>query len=243
RATRAARGHDESVTIQHDIADEIIMAARTALRCSPNATLYRFEVVDEVSGETTYYLGAAPHVKHNKSLTGRSTRGIVVYDIKNQKVAYLKDSWRVCGTGYEIDKEGDTYRKLQAEGVRHVPTLVASGDVGEEKWHCTQTHIYAMRGDRPLGRMRGHRHYRQVLKEVGRDLTSFNTVGEVVGAIADAVQAHQDAYERASILHRDISVGNILITDNGGGLLIDWDLRNMAIHVCKITDEFDSIHT
>jgi RIO-like serine/threonine protein kinase len=36
--------------------------------------------------------------------------------------------------------------------------------------------------------------------------------------------AHKEALEKAGILHRDISVGNILITVDGRGLLIDWDL-------------------
>ena len=36
--------------------------------------------------------------------------------------------------------------------------------------------------------------------------------------------AHQHAYFDAGILHRNISVGNILITDEGKGLLINWDL-------------------
>jgi RIO-like serine/threonine protein kinase len=35
--------------------------------------------------------------------------------------------------------------------------------------------------------------------------------------------AHKHAYEDVGVLHRDISVGNILIT-TAGGLLIDWDL-------------------
>ena len=35
--------------------------------------------------------------------------------------------------------------------------------------------------------------------------------------------AHKEAFEKAKILHRDISVGNIIITERGG-LLIDWDL-------------------
>ena len=35
--------------------------------------------------------------------------------------------------------------------------------------------------------------------------------------------AHTEAFENAGILHRDISVGNVLINDEGG-LLIDWDL-------------------
>jgi RIO-like serine/threonine protein kinase len=36
--------------------------------------------------------------------------------------------------------------------------------------------------------------------------------------------AHDAAYFKASILHRDISVGNILIDEDGDGFLIDWDL-------------------
>jgi RIO-like serine/threonine protein kinase len=32
-----------------------------------------------------------------------------------------------------------------------------------------------------------------------------------------------DAYE-AGILHRDFSPGNVIITDDGTGRLIDWDL-------------------
>jgi serine/threonine protein kinase len=35
---------------------------------------------------------------------------------------------------------------------------------------------------------------------------------------------HDHAYFNANVLHRDISVGNILINEEGKGLLIDWDL-------------------
>ena len=36
--------------------------------------------------------------------------------------------------------------------------------------------------------------------------------------------AHTVAYGTARILHRDVSAANILITENGSGMLIDWDL-------------------
>ena len=36
--------------------------------------------------------------------------------------------------------------------------------------------------------------------------------------------AHSAAYEDAMILHRDISGGNILIDNEGCGMLIDWDM-------------------
>ena len=45
--------------------------------------------------------------------------------------------------------------------------------------------------------------------------------------------AHQDAWEKAHILHRDVSMGNILINvETGTGFLNDWDL-------CKYKDELD----
>jgi serine/threonine protein kinase len=43
------------------------------------------------------------------------------------------------------------------------------------------------------------------------------------------VTAHTAAYEKAQILHRDVSAGNILIADDGSGLLIDWDLSKKVI--------------
>ena len=39
-----------------------------------------------------------------------------------------------------------------------------------------------------------------------------------------AFTAHDHAYFDARVLHRDISLGNIFIIDEGRGLLIDWDL-------------------
>ena len=44
---------------------------------------------------------------------------------------------------------------------------------------------------------------------------------------------HRDAYEKAGILHRDVSMSNILIDlETGKAFLNDWDL-------CKYTDEIN----
>lgn len=60
-------------------------------------------------------------------------------------------------------------------------------------------------------------------------------------AESDLITAHQAAYN-AGVLHRDISLGNIMIVDDEedikGGMLIDWDL-------CKVIDppgESGSVH-
>ena len=52
-----------------------------------------------------------------------------------------------------------------------------------------------------------------------------------------ALLAHDDALNNAGVLHRDISVGNILII-GGRGILIDWDLSK---HVNKIPSGCDEI--
>jgi RIO-like serine/threonine protein kinase len=52
-----------------------------------------------------------------------------------------------------------------------------------------------------------------------------------------ALLAHNDAFNKAGVLHRDISVGNILIT-KGKGILIDWDLSK---RVNKEPSECDKV--
>lgn len=42
---------------------------------------------------------------------------------------------------------------------------------------------------------------------------------------------HKDAYEKCGILHRDVSGANILILDNGRGILNDWDMSRKVEHM------------
>ncbi|KAH9030590.1 hypothetical protein EDB83DRAFT_2229720, partial [Lactarius deliciosus] len=83
-----------------------------------------------------------------------------------------------------------------------------------------------------------HRHHRLILDTVGKKLNCFKSSWGLVKAINDAIIAHKEAHN-IGVLHRDISPGNILITENtdsegkatdGGGLLIDWDL-------CKVSHD------
>ena len=108
----------------------------------------------------------------------------------------------------------------------------------------TQDFVSNSGAQRTQRTLRPHQHYRMVLGVVARDLMSFRSSWELVNAMGDALQgkwsfciflvtslilrvmniAHKEAYESAGILHRDISAENILITDDGHGLLIDWDI-------------------
>ncbi|TFY75196.1 hypothetical protein EWM64_g8813, partial [Hericium alpestre] len=68
-------------------------------------------------------------------------------------------------------------------------------------------------------------HSRLVMASFGYPLTKFANLLELLAALHDAIAGHQWLYENG-ILHRDISIGNILITgleDSDQGILIDLD--------------------
>ncbi|KAF9514248.1 hypothetical protein BS47DRAFT_1343410, partial [Hydnum rufescens UP504] len=136
-------------------------------------------------------------------------------DLETKMEVFVKDYWRPCVEG--VEKEGDIYQKLRLHKVRNVATFYCGDNIWGQKTLAQDC------GDSPYP-LEGFEHYRMGLREVGRRLTEFKSTQELVHAIADAMEAHQDAFDKAKILHRDISVGNIVIKADGKGMLIDWDL-------------------
>ncbi|KAF8066957.1 hypothetical protein FPV67DRAFT_1670421 [Lyophyllum atratum] len=67
-------------------------------------------------------------------------------------------------------------------------------------------------------------HHRMITDVTGHHLKKFSSSREMMQVVSHAFTAHQQSYERCSIIHRDISAYNILITDDGEGILNDWDL-------------------
>ncbi|CAD6499280.1 BgTH12-03400 [Blumeria graminis f. sp. triticale] len=67
------------------------------------------------------------------------------------------------------------------------------------------------------------------ISPIGKPINDFNTPLEVVIGLRDAIKAHRSLFIDAKILHRDISVNNILLKicddpKDYGGILIDLDL-------------------
>ncbi|KDQ59769.1 hypothetical protein JAAARDRAFT_153806 [Jaapia argillacea MUCL 33604] len=185
----------------------------------------------ETSGEIEHreYIVGKPSFRV-EGMTGRATRGYVALDVKTEKFVWLKDVWRIAA----LHKEGDIIQELNDGEVPNVPTLVCHGDVqgfGQKTWSQK-----FWKGKREENQMKEHIHYRLVVEEVGRQLHEFRNGLELVEIVRDCLLAHQYAYESLSILHRDVSSGNILIIperqviQNGTtgivwrGMLNDWDL-------------------
>ncbi|PHH89833.1 hypothetical protein CDD83_5159 [Cordyceps sp. RAO-2017] len=71
-----------------------------------------------------------------------------------------------------------------------------------------------------------------LVSPAGRVISDFRTIKELLESMRDAIKAHQSLYMTGSILHRDISSNNIIITkpetaDGFKGMLIDLDLAKV----------------
>ncbi|KAI0364874.1 hypothetical protein BV20DRAFT_982916 [Pilatotrama ljubarskyi] len=92
-------------------------------------------------------------------------------------------------------------------------------------------------GDREDCPLRRHMHYRIVVEEVAMPLSEIQCGRQLVQVVFDCLLAHWDATEKAQLLHRDVSGGNVLILprltrdSRSGktwlkwrGLLADWEM-------------------
>ncbi|KAK0217057.1 hypothetical protein IW262DRAFT_1276430, partial [Armillaria fumosa] len=117
------------------------------------------------------------------------------------------------------------YERLHKAEIPHTVEFILAGDIPGP------THKTVFKPSFSLQRQ--YQHYQLVLREISRPLTSFGSSWETINAVKDALIGWQ-AFEKLQIMHQDISIGNILITEdiNGhlGGILIDWDL-------CQLTDK------
>ncbi|CAA7269062.1 unnamed protein product [Cyclocybe aegerita] len=158
-----------------------------------------------------------------KALTGRATRACPAYDLEEKKVVFLKDTWRADCEGME--KESDILKGLNAAGVRYVPKFQCGDDIpGTYHSTITQDDIDAEWRAGPIAKLCKRIHHRFTEDFVGNHLDFFKTPKDLMMAINHAVIAHQDAYLNCSILHRDVSGNNVLMSDDGEGILNDWDL-------------------
>ncbi|KAI0645293.1 hypothetical protein C8Q79DRAFT_1104751 [Trametes meyenii] len=169
-------------------------------------------------------------------VAGRGTRGFIALDLEKpmDSPVYLKDAWRVVHD--DIEKEGNTLKRLNNVNASYVPTLEAHGDldgqttVSQDLWFKYRPSI-SPHTPCPLKK---HTHYRIVVQEVGKPLTEIASGYDLINALYCCIRAHSDAYE-LGIIHRDISVGNILLYPSKDiavqgqpqvfdGMLTDWEL-------------------
>ncbi|KAF9801215.1 hypothetical protein IEO21_10176 [Rhodonia placenta] len=154
---------------------------------------------------------------------GRGTRGYIAYDMETRRFVYLKDAWRAASSNSEIK----TYQQLHENLVCFIATPICGGDVIESDDNLQQT-----RTQEVLSTISRHIHCRLVVEEIGIPIFDYPTGRNLVAVMLDTLLAHEAAWERANVMHRDISAANLLMLPDPestdeiimSGLLIDWDL-------------------
>ncbi|KAH9480771.1 hypothetical protein JR316_0007371 [Psilocybe cubensis] len=243
QTTDEARGHDTTVRIV-PLDDEKVKLAQSKLNQwrpqNDNVKVLEMDIPTNAGGvaHTVYVWGA---LSEPYLVTGRATRGYPAWDPnrpEGEDIVFLKDSWRSCAQGTE--KETDILQILNKHGVRNVPQYLYGDDIAG---HMTITQDYAAAEWNAGGVTKDiikRVHIRFVEDIVGLPLWEFENPKQLVEAVHDAVIAHQDAYQLCGILHRDVSIGNILRRrDGAGGVLNDWDLAaryNIETHT-PLTDK------
>ncbi|KIM73233.1 hypothetical protein PILCRDRAFT_829310, partial [Piloderma croceum F 1598] len=238
---RLQRGYDTSVSPVSPEDLQQIQHVETRLR-NENPAHREFRIImvpdrDVPKVETRFIISFPPKYTA-RSPFGRATRPMLAFNMETREIVFLKDYWRADVDGME--KEGEIYALLEAKGVPNIAPFGKGNDIRHhktlthtlrnEKWACWSKAMVLLS------------QYRMSLDVVARLLTSFKSSREFVSAIADAMTgkisfADSDRKTNFSLpqhinmpistrmsFHRDISAGNILITCEGKGLLIDWDL-------------------
>ncbi|KAG1907433.1 uncharacterized protein F5891DRAFT_371966 [Suillus fuscotomentosus] len=184
---------------------------------------------DQPSSTHHFYVGPRPASKQCSLLEQRA-RSFHVWDLTQKRIVFFKETWRLHAKGTRTESE--VYRELHTRRIPNIPTLEHGGDMsalgtktithlfGKAWWCCTPNH----KAHLPLVQ------HRIILSGVERNLSTFKTPMEFLTVFKDALTAHNEAYERGGLLHRNISMENIGITNEGRGLLMGWECCSSKSH-------------
>ncbi|KAH9849497.1 hypothetical protein C2E23DRAFT_737101 [Lenzites betulinus] len=186
-------------------------------------------------------------------LEGRGTRGYWALDPQTGRVMFLKDTWRAFPAD---EMEGDILAHLNECNVRNIPRRDVHGMVPDDedvflRTGTTQqyTHTGFSEGSKWVCRIDGkrirtigRRHYRLVTDAAGYSLKTLRGSEELLHAAYDVFTAMRDALEKDARIHRDLSVGNIVLVKEPGrrirrGYLIDWESS------ARIDSDGDAVRT
>ena len=206
---------------------------------------WKIHVADSISRKSTELIVRSPFSLHSR-VFGRSTRAYIAFDLTSRHLVFLKDGWRIDHP--KLVPESKIFRELKKHGVPYMPTVLYGGDVRSSDRHMQQTLTNEAADDEAPWRTTDGRcelrfHHR-IVQEIAYPLETAVDEREFIQAIHDVlcgmryflrlefspypltlkfVAAIERAYDSAGYMHRDISVGNIMLAPDGKAVLNDWD--------------------
>ncbi|KAL7275705.1 hypothetical protein RUND412_001347 [Rhizina undulata] len=138
----------------------------------------------------------------------------------------VQEHCRTESTGSESEDWGDS-NKSRAHSKRKVSSSASGAAAAKRKSKVKRALSSKKEKSIDAKDANDRIHTRLVLSTVGRSIWNFHSAHELLEALRDAIKGHELLYEK-DILHRDISINNIIIlnkqeTDEPKGFLIDLD--------------------
>ena len=184
QAEKQVRGHDDTVRIATQAESRKAANADPAF-AAQNLLVVTVPIPGSESKCGEYVI--KPPVARPYMPPGRATCTSIAYDIQRNCIVFFKDSWRVACDG--IMREGEVYAMLSEKGVPNIPRCSASGDVGQDIYHSTQTNILANASwvVKSTHEFIPHRHHQLILDDIGAKLETFKRSIDMVRAIRAAL--------------------------------------------------------
>ncbi|THU80557.1 hypothetical protein K435DRAFT_809789 [Dendrothele bispora CBS 962.96] len=184
-----------------------------------------------VSTEVFSYYGSEPFINNTDSMFGCDTRIFKVWDPMEDRILILKDFWR--NSFSSVLSEGNRHDSLHEKGVCNTARCLKAGDVDPScpnQRTRTQNAPLSPSSDDARTSLRPRTHHRIIFEGACVEDTTvpFQNTKDLVRVLRDTLIAHTNAHEKAGLLHGDVSAGNILVTEDGRGLLNDWELSRQV---------------
>ncbi|EPQ56820.1 hypothetical protein GLOTRDRAFT_137347 [Gloeophyllum trabeum ATCC 11539] len=204
----------------------------------PYRSCYMAAPASPTSDDPGTYVTVGGPLFSSRSLFGRGTKTWLavsaaasesIYSVGKEmrQCVVIKDAWRDADRLPEKDiyarihEKGHMFGVARCRGGFDVETVVHAQK--KESHHTCAPRVNAFL---PEAKFCPRTHYRVVLESVGIPLSRFTSTRQLVKAVRDAVKGLRDM-AKAGILHRDISINNIMISasrkeeHNAWGFLID----------------------
>ncbi|KAI0688598.1 hypothetical protein BC835DRAFT_1419038 [Cytidiella melzeri] len=187
--------------------------------------VYKITVVDDISKESMEVLVQRPFFRSHSPI-GRCTRAYLAYSLERHDLVFFKDTWRVVHK--RLIPERQICADLERAEVPFVPGVLCGGDVMLNGEHgTTQCLEWAKKlKDLAVGfhELRDFQHHRLV-QHLAYPVECAPWSKQFVVAFCDCLAAMDLAMQKCGLVHRDISIGNVMLNASAAaqGVLADWD--------------------
>ncbi|KAK7688395.1 hypothetical protein QCA50_008768 [Cerrena zonata] len=246
----------EKVLFQARVKDYLERAKGENLRIHPDVQTLKGDVVKiklyDMNGYSDWYLACKCNtIPINTLPCGRFTRGFVATpslsasharpttsrksDVKKGELFWLKDSWRPSSDA----SEASIYYDLKAKGVPNLPDIILTGDVQvgpivQETMNDTLLSDPSTKSWRRSTDTIHHMIHHRIVSGLLIPLEYVENAKELLLVGRDTLNALAGAFYKGTMLHRDLSKGNLMMTERRGtdegpwGVLNDWDRATRA---------------